>query len=84
MPEAPARRIQSSKDSFGRGLVRLIPDLSEVFLQVVGAGERLVQSQSFFEAFTFVALVVQVFGILQQEPSNPFNTSFWSRSMASR
>jgi len=56
----------------GRSFVRERPKESEIFLHVVCRGQRLVEAQCLFEPRAFVSFIVEVFGILQEEPAGPF------------
>ena len=50
-------------------LVRLPPDLPQVLLEVVGHGQRRVQSQGVLQALLLVAARIEVLRVLQQEPA---------------
>src|SRR5512135_1736512 len=52
-------------------LPRLLPELAEVLLQVVGHGQRLVQSQRLLQLLPLVLLLVEVLRRLQQQLSRP-------------
>ena len=55
----------------GRPPVRLFPQLSQVFLEVIGRGQRGIQFQGLVQAFRSFRLV-QVFGVLEQQPAGAF------------
>jgi len=59
----------------GRGFVWERPEESEIFLHVVCRGQRLVEAQCLFESGAFVSFIVEVFGILQEEPASPFQNA---------
>lgn len=50
--------------------VPLGPDLPEVFLHVVGDGQRFVQTQGTIQTLAFLFLGVEIFRVLQEEPTN--------------
>ena len=51
------------------------PKESQIFLHVVCGGQRLIEAQCLLESGAFVSLVVEVFGILQEEPASPFQNA---------
>ena len=69
MPDASARRIQSSRTRRAVSLSGLFPDLPQVLLHVVDRRQRLVDAQGLFQPLTLVALGVQVLRVLQQQPA---------------
>jgi hypothetical protein len=50
-------------------LVWLRPDLPQVFLEIVGDGERFIQAQRFLQPFQFIAALVKVLRVLEQQPT---------------
>ena len=59
------------EDDAGGGLVLLHPDLGEVFLEVVGRGQRLVQLEGLLQSLAFVAFRIEVGGVLHEQPTCP-------------
>ena len=66
-PCDPAQQVR-----LGRSFVGLRPEESQIFFHVVCRGQRLIEAQRLFEASPFVAVVPEVFGILQNQPSSAF------------
>ena len=52
------------EDDAGGDFARLLPDLGEVFLEVVGRGQRLVESESLLQPLAFVAFRIEVTGAI--------------------
>ena len=48
---------------------------SQIFLHLARGGQRLIEAQCLLESGAFVSLVVEVFGILQEEPASPFQNA---------
>src|SRR5665213_3165907 len=73
LKHSDARRLGAGdpvvEEDVGRGFVALVPDLPQVFLHVVDRGQWLVEGEGFFQAFAFVAFIVEVFGVLEQQPA---------------
>ena len=61
----------ADEDDAAGGLVRLLPDLGEVFLEVVSRGEGLVQFEDFLQSLAFVAFRIEVDGVLHEQPACP-------------
>lgn len=55
-----------------RALVRLPPDLPQVFLEVVGGGQGRVQLQGLLQTLVLVTLASQVLRVLQEQPACSF------------
>src|SRR5262249_15001599 len=53
----------------GRALVGLVPDLPQILLEIVGDGQRLVQTQGPLQPLVLVALGIQVLRVFQQQPA---------------
>ena len=56
MPEARARATQSSRKAAAAVLSGCDPDLPQVFLQVIGQGQGLIELQGFCQPFGFLAV----------------------------
>src|ERR1700729_4369460 len=73
LKHAYARGLRSPdpvrEKSTGERLARLVPELPQVFLQVVGRRQRLVQLQGLLQTGRLVASGVEVLGGLEQEPA---------------
>ena len=59
------------EDNAAGGLVRLLPDLGEVFLEVVSRGEGLIQLEGLLQSLAFVAFRIEVGGVLHEQPACP-------------
>ena len=53
-------------------LVRLFTKHAQLLFHPVGLGQRLLESQGLLKAFLLVLLLIQVFGILQKQPTCSF------------
>ena len=71
MPEASARAIQSFRWDLRKLCLGETKGVANL-LHVVCGGQRLIEAQCLLESGAFVSLVVEVFGILQEEPASPF------------
>src|SRR5438270_13485384 len=71
-----ARRLGTAdpivEDSSSHGFVVLPPDLTQVFLEVVGDGQRSVESQGVLQALFFVALWIKILWVFKQQPTRAF------------
>ncbi len=67
------------QERLGGFLVLLFPDLIEFLLEVVGRGQRFIQSQGFLKAFGLVVGGIEVFRPLEQEPTNALEHVFLHR-----
>ena len=65
-------RPSSAKYPPGGAFVALVPDLPQVLFEVVRDGQGPIQLQRLLQALLFVAVRVQVFGVLQQQPTRAF------------
>src|SRR5207249_2341317 len=53
----------------GGAQVGLVPNLPQVFLEVVGGGQRQVELERFVQTFPFVAFGIEVLRVLEQKPA---------------
>ena len=67
------------EQSLSRLLVVLFPDLIEFRLEVVGRGQRRIQSESFRKTLRFLAGRIEVLLSLEQQPAHPFEHVFLHR-----
>ena len=72
MPEFSARAIHSRRCASAVALSRHGPQESEIFLHVVCGSQGFVDGECLFEAGSFVAVISEVFGILQEQPTGTF------------
>ena len=59
------------QQGLGGFLVVLFPDLVQFLLEIVGRGQRFIQSQGFLKTFGLVAGGIEVFRPLQQAANEP-------------
>ena len=50
----------------------LIPELTQVFFQIIRRRQRLIEFERFFEPFRFLLLVVEILRVLQEQPASAF------------
>ena len=60
----------------GSWFTRLLPQLPEVFLEVIGCGKGAIQTQCLFQPLFLVVLRGEMFRILQQQPAGSFEDLF--------